>query len=384
MNIQQEKCAVNSRSGGVMVAEPLGNVSNGVSEGFFNDQTVAVGGLNSFYAGGLVVASAGADRSMRNAPAEVVYRVGRNGPLSMGHTVGCNEINRLRRRVSVWNGLIEIKAKPKAADFKESGVSGGHAKRGKITKRSQKSRVRQLKHFGKLPALPEMFSTLTIPDDVMMGMDQGQKVAEMNRCKRLLSLWVGDAIGNDPYKFVWSQEWKIRKSGALKGDLIPHLHLLWMVTGFDEENYQEFSRRMSVAWVHITETEQWQKALLLLRKPASHQYLGGSKKMTIAYCTKYTVKQGSDQGEPGQSIGRSWGSWGPIEETDPDVVDVTDLEVKAIKRGLRRKFKHKARGFYLSSLKVQEMGTMALLSGPEMIRWIETLRIMTREPGVPF
>jgi len=106
--------------------------------------------------------------------------------------------------------------------------------------------------------------------------------------------------------------------------------------------------------------------------------------MTIAYCTKYTVKQGSDQGEPGQSIGRAWGSWGPLEETDPDVLDVTDAEVKAIKRGLRRKFKHKARGFYLSSLKVQEMGTMALLSGPEMIRWIETLRIMTRDPGVPF
>ena len=380
VNIQQEKRAVNTRSG-VMGAESLGNVSNGVSEGLFYDQTVAAGGSSFLDAGGAVVASTGAVRCSRTAPVEAAYRVGRNGSLSMGHTVGCNDINALRRRIHVWNGLIEIKAKPKAADWKESGVSGGHAKRGVIKRRSQKSRVRQLKHFGKLPALPEMFSTLTIPDDVMAGMNQGEKVAEMNRCKRSLAKWLGDACGDNPYKFVWSQEWKKRKSGEMKGVLFPHLHGLWMVSGATEAEYYELAGKLSSEWVRITGTEKVGDALKILGKPESHQYVGGSKKMTIAYCTKYTVKQGSDQGETGESIGRAWGSWGPIEETDPDVLDVTDSEVKSIKRGLRRKFKHKARGFYASSLKVQEMGTMALLSGSEMKRWIETLRFMTQDLG---
>jgi hypothetical protein len=383
LNIQQESQAVNSRSGEGL-AVPPGNAGNGVSGGFFYDQAVAAVGFNSFSDGGPVTASAGASEDLSAAPTEAVYRVGHGGPLSMGHTVGSNEINSLRRRFSVWNGLIELKSKPKAADWKESGVSGSSAKRGVITRRSQKSRVRQLKYFGKLPALPEMFSTLTIPDDVMAGMNQGEKVAEINRCKRSLSLWLRIACGDKPYKFVWSQEWKKRKSGELKGELVPHLHGLWMISGASEAEYYDLALKLSSEWVRITGTEKVGDALKILGKPESHQYLGGSKKMTIAYCTKYTVKQGSDKGEPGQSIGRTWGSWGPIEETEPETLEVTDEEVKLIKRGLRRKYKHKAKGFYLSSLKIQEMGTMALLTGSEMVRWIETLRIMTRGPGVPF
>jgi len=59
--------------------------------------------------------------------------------------------------MDVWNGVSEFReenspyrcGQPDTKDRK---------KRGKITQRPRKSRVRQLKHFMKLPTLPEMFS----------------------------------------------------------------------------------------------------------------------------------------------------------------------------------------------------------------------------------
>lgn len=319
---------------------------------------------SSFPVGGQAENPGGAARSVSEAPARVYS-------LSMCHTVGCNEVKGLQRQVRVWKGISEFSASKRFGQQ----VAGGRAKRGKIVKRSVKSRVRQLKHFAKLPSLPEMFSTLTVADDVMAGLDQAGKVAKMNRCKRELSLWLRDSCGVRYWEMTWSQEWKDRKSGDLKGELIPHLHVLWQVTGKDEAEYFELSRKLSQEWVRITRTEKTDQAMRILMKPESHQYLGGSIKKTMGYCAKYTVKQGSDAGEPGESIGRTWGSWGPIEETAPDVIGISESELSSIKRGLRRKFK-KAKGFYRASLKVRGMGTMAFIIGSELIRWIDTIRLI--------
>lgn len=337
-------------------------------------QRLAVDGLYSFPAGGQAGNPGGAVRSMSEAPARVYSLV--NSSLSMCHTVGCSNVKGLARQVRVWKGISEFLARP---GFGPQGGQGGRAKRGKIVKRSVKSRVRQLKHFAKLPTLPEMFSTLTVADDVMGGLDQAGKVAKINRCKRELSLWLWDSCGGKSFEFTWSQEWKDRKSGDLKGELLPHLHVLWQVPGKNEADYFELSRKLSQEWVKITGTEKKDQALRILMKSESHQYLGGSIKKTMGYCAKYTVKQGSDVGEPGESIGRTWGSWGPIEETVPDVIGITENELLSIKRGLRRKFK-KAKGFYLTSLKVRELGTMAFIIGSEFIRWIDTIRLIKTEP----
>jgi hypothetical protein len=79
MNIQQENQKVNNRSFRARGREsvPLGSVSNGASEGFFNLASMAAGGLSSFPAGGQAETSAGVFRRSRIAPAEVdhVYRL---------------------------------------------------------------------------------------------------------------------------------------------------------------------------------------------------------------------------------------------------------------------------------------------------------------------
>ncbi len=314
--------------------------------------------------------------------------------LSLCHTVSGNDCYDLPRRVDVWNGVSEFRAEdseyrgsqPNASDKK---------KRGKITQRSQKSRVRQLKHFMKLPTLPAMFSTLTFPDDVVGGMSQAEQILFANRCKRVFSTHLSRCFGDTPWEFTWSQEWKRRKSGAHSGKLVLHLHVLWQVAGMDAAEYHQAALNLSWQWVRITGTHETQKALKVLMRPKSHQYIGGSAKASVRYCTKYTVKEGSDPGEPGESIGRCWGSWGPMEEAEPEVIDLTERELTAIKRGLRRKFKRKVlpngkiigrtkNGGFMMSLKIRQAGTMAFLTGSEMIRWVETMRVQNKGAGLPF
>lgn len=291
------------------------------------------------------------------------------GTLSKCHTV---EDNNIKRLVKVFPGLSEFAVSPKLSQVEVIGAGG---KRGKITKRSFKSRVRQLKHFAKLPSLPEMFSTFTVADDVMVGKNQREKVSVMNRCKREFNKYLWDCLGEKLFEFTWTQEMKKRKSGELKDEVVQHLHILWQVAGLDEAGYHALTQKLNLAWVKITGTEQQDKALNILLRDKSHQYLGDSRSKIMGYCAKYTVKQSSDAGEPGESIGRTWGSWGPIEESLPELMGVTENELSRIKRGLRKKFR-KVKGWYLASLKVRELGTMAFISGSELIRWIETDRLL--------
>lgn len=302
------------------------------------------------------------------------------GPLSLGHTVECNGIEILRRRVDVWNGVSEFPARPR---WTGSPLGSSKEKRGKITKRSRKSRVRQLKHFLKLPSLPEMFSTLTFSDDVVGGMSQAEQIDFGNRCKRALSSWLWKCMPSEQFEFTWSQEWKHRKSGNHKGKLVLHLHVLWQIPGKSQAEYHQVALNMSMQWVRITGTHEPERAMKVLLRPESHQFIGGSAKCSIGYATKYSVKEWSDPGEQGESIGRCWGSWGPMEEAEPDTIAISESELTAIKRGLRRKFR-KAKGGFLMSMKVREAGTMAIMSGSEVIRWVETMRIQNKGPDLPF
>lgn len=304
------------------------------------------------------------------------------GPLSLCHTVSCNDNEVLTRGVDVWNGVSEFRAED--SEYRGSQPdANGKKKRGIITQRSQKSRVRQLKHFMKLPTLPEMFSTLTFSDDVVGRMSQAEQIVFANRCKRVLATSLSRCLNNDQWEFTWSQEWKRRKSGAHAGKLVLHLHVLWQVVGMSAAEYHHAALNISWQWVRITGTYEPEKAMKVLMRPKSHQYLGRSAKASVRYCTKYTVKEGSDPGEPGESIGRCWGSWGPMEEAEPETISISEPELTSIKRGLRRKFR-KARGGFLMSLKIRQAGTMAFLMGSEMIRWVETMRVQNKGAGLPF
>lgn len=302
---------------------------------------------------------------------------------SMFHTVASNNNKNLERQVRVWNGLIEVSEDQSWSSKRRLNLPVKGSKRGVITKRSKKSRVRQLKHFCKLPTPPDMFSTLTWADDVHHGLSQEMKVKWMDCCKQELNIWFWNQLSNLQWEVTWSQEWKKRRMGKYKGEFVPHLHLLWQVQGMEEKDYARFTERLKVKWIEITGTQEYSKAFEVANQKESHQFIGGSRKMIMSYCSKYSVNQESDDGKPGVTIGRTWGHWGSIQESAPESMSLNESDIVKLKRILRRKSPN-AKGWFLSSLKIPMAGTMTFVIGSEFIRWVEWLSLNTASMGLPF
>lgn len=306
--------------------------------------------------------------------------------LAMCHTVARSEIKDLSRSIRVYNNLLEVSESEAASSSRRLRMKKVEEirKRGKITKRSQKSRVNQLKHIYKLPVLPEMFSLFTWADDVSGYLSEREKKDLMNDHKRRLCRWMTKELEGQEWFLVWSKEGKRRKSGVeTKGQVTPHIHALWRVNGMSEGDYQRFALRMNLKWIEITGTKDRENALRVACQRENNQYLGNSPKKAVAYSVKYSAGQESDQGDPNESIGRTYGSWGTIKPAAPEEIKLNDLSIIKLKRLLRKRAK-KAKGWYLSSLKIMELGTMAFIWGSEVIRYVEWLSLVDHAPGVPF
>lgn len=306
-------------------------------------------------------------------------------PLAICHTEECKESNGLTRNLRVFNHLLEVPESEMLSKAKRfNNGDKPKAKRGKITQRSKKSRLNQEKYIYKLPVLPEMFTLMTWADDVSGYLSQREKKELMNHHKKQFRNWLAYVLRDQEWFVVWSQEWKIRKSGKeTKGQLTPHVHLLWRVNGMSEADYMRFNMRMNLKWIEITQTKDVGNALRVSSQPENNQYLGKSPKKTISYCVKYCKDQYSDMGDPDESIGRCWGAWGTIKKAAPELINLDENDIIKLKRLLRKKAK-KAKGWYLSSLKIMPMGTMAFIWGAELIRYVEWLSLNHHAPGVPF
>lgn len=306
-------------------------------------------------------------------------------PLAICHTEESNKNKGLSRTIRVFNNLLEVPESEilsKARRF--NAQDKPKAKRGIITERSKKSRLNQEKYIYKLPVLPEQFTLMTWADDVSGYLSQREKKELFNYHMKHLHDWLAYVLKGQEWFLVWSKEWKIRKTGKeTKGQLTPHAHLLWRVNGMSEADYMRFNHRMNRKWIQITGTKDVVNALRVSSDPKNNQYLGNSPKKAVSYCVKYCKDQYSDMGEPDVSIGRCWGAWGTIKEAIPEKMEIDEQDIIKLKRLLRKKAK-KAKGWYLSSLKIMPMGTMAFVWGSEMIRYIEWLSLNHHAPGVPF
>lgn len=305
--------------------------------------------------------------------------------LAICHTEESNKSNGLTRNLRVFNNLLEVPESQELSKAKRfNNGDKPKAKRGKITQRSPKSKRNQLKHIYKLPVLPEMFTLMTWADDVAGYLSQREKKELFNFHMKQLHDWLAYVLRDQGWFNVWSREWKIRKSGSeTKGQLTPHAHFLWRVNGMSEADYMRFNMRMNLKWIEITGTKDVGNALRVSSDPKNNQYLGNSPKKAISYCVKYSTDQYSDMGDPDESIGRCWGAWGTIKKAAPEIIELDENDIIKLKRLLRKKFK-KAKGWYLSSLKIMPMGTMAFIWGAELIRYIEWLSLNHHAPGVPF
>lgn len=339
-----------------------------------------------------IVATGSAVVTTEQPADSVVYRLKKfprspsaKNPLAICHTEECNKYNGLGRELRVYNHLLEVPESEELTKAKRfSNGDKPKAKRGKITQRSKKSRLNQEKYIYKLPFMPEQFTLITWADDVSGYLSQREKKELFNFHMKQLHDWLAYVLRKQEWFVVWSREWKIRKSGEeTKGQLVPHVHLLWRVNGMSEADYMRFNMRLNLKWIQITGTKDVGNALMVSSDPKNNQYLGNSPKKAISYCVKYCKDQYSDMGEPDESIGRCWGAWGTIKTAMPEKINLDEYDIIKLKRLLRKKAK-KAKGWYLSSLKIMPMGTMAFVWGSELIRYIEWLSLSHHAPGVPF
>lgn len=175
------------------------------------------------------------------------------------------------------------------------------SKRGDITEFSRKSANNLKKCIGRTPNLQGMFE-LTFADDVMSDKTFTERRDYAVNCLRRFKQYLHKKWN---IQFVWKREFQDRKSGSLKGDVIPHFHIIF--TGLTESRLQNFERVMvqiMSAWVKIMGSEM-PKAYKVAINQESYRKIENSRHARI-YIGKYFGKVQEHLPE-GVSIGRCWG-----------------------------------------------------------------------------
>jgi hypothetical protein len=218
---------------------------------------------------------------------------------------------------------------------------GPGGKRGKIINFSNKSRQRLLQMFGKILDHPSVWQDFTFPDDVMEGKTINERAKFSTKCetefKRRIERQYPDLWG------IIRREWEIRKSGKIKGEECPHLHVLWEKEGIKESDFRKVCIQLALMWVDIIKTEEYGKALMVAVNPNSYRWVV-DRKMAQNYVSKYITKV--EEHEKGESRGRYWMTIGDIPLEEPLIIPITDEEGDILRRLFRNKIGDKRKNVY--------------------------------------
>ncbi|OPY64568.1 MAG: hypothetical protein A4E57_03504 [Syntrophorhabdaceae bacterium PtaU1.Bin034] len=248
------------------------------------------------------------------------------------HRIGlsyCNNENS-SFTVNTFPGMVEIKVKDRKV--LGSRPSGSSDTRGIIKGFSSKSRRRLIKTLCRVPYGFGMRFELTFADDVMSNLTI-QERARLGA--KILHRWQTWIERNYPQAvLVWKKEWKPRKSGALKGQLMPHYHFMVYHPSFSDRDYMELWSTIAIKWVRLTKTEDYRAYNVAL-----HNRSRGILKPDDPYSRYFGKYVTKCQVAEEEGLGRFWGIIGPLELAEPEKVELTDYQVAVLKRFLRRYLK---------------------------------------------
>lgn len=135
-----------------------------------------------------------------------------------------------------------------------------------------------------------LFITLTYPDECI-GRTAEQRTMDRHRFLRDMENHLGKEIG-----VVWRVEWQARKSGKMKGTMVPHVHLIAFGCGF----------------IHWKVIRKLWRAVLAVDGPLATdvQRIKGGRdvgKYVTKYCAKLPDKPSLDNASYLNTTGRHWG-----------------------------------------------------------------------------
>lgn len=198
---------------------------------------------------------------------------------------------------------------------KLTGVLQGGGKRGKIKVTSPAALTRLKKAIGSLQGVElNRMCELLPPDEFFEGCDtvreRADKVAEHMHLLRMHQYFEKRGILG-----YYRIEWEPRKSGRLKGQLLPHLHCLLRVKGETEaDRYKEVAelQRTFIEKMHLP-ADAMEKALQVNLHSNGNREIHDNK-MAVVYASKYATKaqEMCALKEEEAGVRRAWGRLGGI------------------------------------------------------------------------
>lgn len=218
--------------------------------------------------------------------------------------------------VSVFADMVKVKRQDAPAP--EHGIF----ERGEITGFSERSRKRMIETLAAIERVPDLFVTMTYSDDVV-SMNPEIFRPHFEAFRRRLERAYPDI------KAMWRIEIVPRKSGKLKGQDQPHLHMLvWLPANMTQEQKDEILEGKGKEW-----RKWWHE--IIGSNNAYHLETYGlqlepirSRRHAYHYASKYVGKTASDE----YAIGRRWGRIGKLDTLPVFEIDISRAEYIDLKR----------------------------------------------------
>ncbi len=235
----------------------------------------------------------------------------------------------------VFPGYVEIRNLSPGL-FQEEQEPRESVPRGPIVEFSKGARLRLLKKLLRVEEPMTHWQDFTFADDVMEGLTVGQRAKRAKDIKkRFVRLCKGAGID---FGGLGKWEWVRRKSGRLRGQHVPHLHLLFQWEGIECE--KNIFTELALLWVKATKTKEIGKALGVALNPASYRKVT-SRKQAQKYLGKYVSKNEGFVAD--ESIGRSYCEFGNLKLSNGEEILVTGAEVVTLKRAFRKIYRKQNR-----------------------------------------
>jgi hypothetical protein len=242
-------------------------------------------------------------------------------------------------------------------------------KRGQIKNVSKKSSTRLKKRAARIGDL-SLWIDLTFSDDVPQKKSISERAQFSYYCLKRLSKYVKEKYG---LYLIWKREYKERKSGQNKGEIMPHFHILF--GGMTEQQNSKWIAicvQILMKWVQITGTDN-DDALSVAINKKSYRKIENPKHATC-YISKYFAKTEPLDIPEDESIGRCWGTSSNCPDAKPRRVILTQWEsFKLVRHLIRKKKLNCKRGLFLKKQLQNGHQTFLFEEDTDLFRYLDSL-----------